>query len=105
MSCGGNTSIWHDPWVPGLPQCRVKHRVRGDVEDEPQKVSELVSTGSWKVETLNRLFSPVESNTIQSIPLSRSIINDAWMWYHNSNGKFTVRSAYFIELNSDRRPL
>lgn len=61
---GKNTNIWYDPWVPGLPNCRVKHRFREDGEGEPQKVSELVSNGSWRVETLNRLFSPVESTAI-----------------------------------------
>ena len=100
---GTNTNIWHDPWVPGLPNCRVKPRGREVGESDPQRVSELMENGGWKVEVLNNLFSSTESMAIQSIPLPKYTTNDEWMWYHKPNGKFTVRSAYFVELQSASR--
>lgn len=72
---GWKTSIWNDPWVPGLPQCRVKNTIREEGEGVPQRVSELISSGRWNVKVLQRLFSSDECDAIQRIPLPKYILH------------------------------
>lgn len=99
---GRTTNMWHDPWVPGLPECRVQRGVREGVMSEYRGVHELMLDGHWNVELLDEVFNGEESRAIQRIPLPRHDSKDEWMWYHNANGKFSVRSAYFIELHSSQ---
>lgn len=37
------------------------------------------------------------------IPLPRNTCSDRWAWHHTKHGDFAVRSAYFIELHSNKR--
>ncbi|KAL3513503.1 hypothetical protein ACH5RR_026220 [Cinchona calisaya] len=40
----------------------------------------------------------MEVEAISSIPLSKSLIRDRWVWHHNKNGQFSVHSAYHLAI-------
>ena len=55
-------------------------------------------TKRWKADLVKRAFLPFEANTILSIPLSYSLLEDKLIWKGNRRGEFTVRSAYYVAL-------
>lgn len=93
-----DTSIWSDPWVPRLHDCRVKGREM----DGYYLVSDLMENGEWKQGVLEVMFNSWDVQAIQQIPVPIYGGQDLWMWWHNRNGQFSVRSAYFIELMESR---
>lgn len=40
---------------------------------------------------------------ITKIHVPRSLCSDRWAWHHTNHGDFIVRSAYLIELHSNKR--
>uniref|UniRef100_A0A803M2K7 Uncharacterized protein n=1 Tax=Chenopodium quinoa TaxID=63459 RepID=A0A803M2K7_CHEQI len=53
---GFAVDIWHDTWVPSLPEFKVLPRQNHDV-DLPGVVSELLENSTWNTELLNETFS------------------------------------------------
>lgn len=97
VGSGSTVAIWTDPWVPTLPNFRVFGRGNAD-EEGPKMVCELIEDGVWKDEVLHQSFSIWEVNAIKSIALPRTHRCDQWTWHYNKKGEFTVRSAYYLEL-------
>ena len=95
---GHSVNIWHDPWMPSLPNFRVLQR-EPQAEGGPVNVRELISQGEWNKVELMKWFSAWEIAGILSIPLPRHPCEDRWVWHHSKKGEFTVRSAYFVALN------
>ena len=65
------------------------------------KVVELINphTGMWDEELLRDCFSPVDVNRILQIPLNSNIEDDFIAWNYTRSGTFSVRSAYYRELD------
>ena len=61
------------------------------------RVCELINKeeATWKNVVLDALFMPHEAEVIKSIPLSSRLPSDRQIWALNSNGMFSVRSAYY----------
>ena len=104
VGSGRTMAIWTDPWVPKLPHFRVFSR-RNINDDGPKMVSDLIEDGAWKDEVLQQSFSPWEASAIKSIALPRTDCCDQWVWHYNKQGVFTVRSAYYLELERKKQKL
>lgn len=48
---------------------------------------------------LQSLFSEWEVKAIQAIHIPRTSCEDKWEWHYSKHGKFTVSSAYYVELD------
>jgi len=61
-------------------------------------VNELINpiTGLWDEDLIKALFWPVDANRILQIPL-RPGREDVVAWHHNTNGYFSVGSAYHLQ--------
>lgn len=64
-------------------------------------MSELINKedASWKMEGIDALFLPHKAKTIKSIPLSAHLPVDKQIWACNSNGVFSVLSAYSVAMH------
>lgn len=99
----GNTiSIWKDPWVPTLPNFRVLQTQNTENEDL-RVVYDLMQGDRWNVELLNSTFSTWEAQAIMCIPVTRYAEEDGWTWHLTKHGDFTVRSAYYKEMETRKK--
>ena len=57
------------------------------------------NTKRWKANLVKKTFLPFEVDTILSIPLSYSLLDDKLIWLGNKRGVFTVRSVYYVALS------
>ncbi|KAL2931091.1 hypothetical protein RDABS01_036501 [Bienertia sinuspersici] len=71
-------------------------------ENAPQRADELIEDGIWKESLIRDIFSSEEAAGILQIPISRYETSDDWVWHYSNNGGFTVRSAYFVELEGKK---
>jgi hypothetical protein len=71
--------------------------------DRHARVSTLIDHNSrrWKVELISRIFLEDEAKIINSIPLSPLPVEDRIIWRGTKNGNFSVRSAYFLEVEKN----
>lgn len=60
---------------------------------------------SWNLNLINSSFLPLEAEIIGGIPLSNWLLEDKQIWGATSNGLFTVRSAYQIAMDLNRKEL
>lgn len=97
---GRDTSIWGEPWIPSLHDCRLQSRE----VDGYYRVCGLMENGAWKQGVLKENFNSWEVQAINQIPVPMYGDHDAWMWRHSKNGQFSVRSAYIVELMENRHP-
>ncbi|XP_042950060.1 uncharacterized protein LOC122282171 [Carya illinoinensis] len=67
------------------------------------KVEELMggNKGEWNEARVHAVFEKEEANQILSIPVSKGRIEDKVVWGPSKKGVFSVRSAYYLQL--DRR--
>jgi hypothetical protein len=104
----GNDSkvrIWKDRWVPSPSTYRIQSLPV--LLNADSMVSELidVDTRWWKIELLESLFSREEVQSILSLPVSFTNREDVCIWRGSKNGIFTVRSAYYIQKELEKRRL
>ncbi|KAK6123164.1 hypothetical protein DH2020_043092 [Rehmannia glutinosa] len=95
---GENTNIWGDRWLP-IPPFQVTSPIPTNFAPQ-EKVADLIDKeiNSWNVPLVHALFSEPEASLILSMPLSLSHYEDPWYWFHSKNGKFNVKSAYYVSL-------
>jgi hypothetical protein len=96
---GSKVIIFHDNWLPRNDALKVEGR-RG--RSWKWWVSELISheTQSWNEEAVRGCCSPRDADTILGIPLQARATKDFLAWNGESNGLFSVRSAYRIGMAS-----
>ena len=58
---------------------------------------------SWNLNLINSSFLPLETEIIGGIPLSDRLHEDKQIWGATSNGLFTIRSAYQITMDLNRK--
>jgi hypothetical protein len=63
------------------------------------KVSELIDpiTGQWDLDILNSLFNSLDVARIMSIPINTQGFDDFIAWKATKNGKYSVRSGYYLQ--------
>ena len=91
--------IWVDRWLP-RPHSFL---VNSPCCHPPLDAHELIDNelSCWDVSLNDDIFWPEEAELIKLIPLGRVWATDRWVWHYKKNGKFTLRSAYHITMNSE----
>jgi hypothetical protein len=95
---GNDIGIWTDRWVPKPTTYKI-HSPRMEL-DRNARVLELIDhdTRRWKDDMILRIFLDDEAKIIRSIPLSPLPTEDRIIWRGTENGIFSIRSAYFLEV-------
>jgi hypothetical protein len=97
---GINIRIWEDKWLP-RDQARRPFTPRG--HNLLTYVSEMVDpiTGTWDEVLLREIFWDEDVECILGIPVHEGM-DDLVAWHFNTDGQFSVRSAYKVFMD-DRR--
>lgn len=62
-------------------------------------VSDLITaSGGWNESVLNELFDEEEKVAILNIPLVVSQAQDILVWHYNRNGRYSVKSGYWLAM-------
>jgi hypothetical protein len=59
----------------------------------------------WNLPLLDNLFTREEAQLILTLPVSMTSQEDTCIWRGTNNGSFSVRSAYYIQREIERRGL
>ncbi|CAN1192242.1 Uncharacterized mitochondrial protein AtMg00310, partial [Linum perenne] len=93
---GLQVNVFHDNWILTIPP-RPPYRI---MSNHPRSSSTTVATfidsGSWDIQLLTRVFSPLDVSLISSIPLPVEVIPDQLVWQFLDSGAYTVHSGYNI---------
>lgn len=57
----------------------------------------------WKREVIKEMLGEEMVEPISNFPFSKRGLDDKLIWEATANGKFTVRSAYYLAVNRIRR--
>ena len=60
-------------------------------------------THGWNLPLLDNLFAKEEAQLILTLPVSATSQEDTCIWRGTKNGSFSVRSAYYIKREMERR--
>ena len=98
MGNGKSIHIWQDRWLPTPSQYKVISPP--SLLHPAARVEELIDPVSreWKMELIHRIFLPHEADTIGGIALSSNLPMDLQIWAATTNGRFNVRSAYWLAM-------
>lgn len=91
--------MWKDKWTLTPGSYKITTPINTLHEDS--YVHELIDEDMrcWKNDVIDQVFLSHEAETIKGIPLSSMVSDDKLVWIGNANGKFTVRSAYYLAFN------
>lgn len=98
-----NTQVWGDAWL--LSEGTGKVITRRPLDSPfPHVVGDLVdwSTCAWNLDILNQYFWSCDVSRILQVPLGRPNSGDFAYWFFSKNGRFTVRSCYYLILERTR---
>ncbi|XP_062014154.1 uncharacterized protein LOC133730612 [Rosa rugosa] len=98
---GDGNDIWiGDPWIPRDAPFRLLPVQRG--RDAAWKVRNLLNNdGSWNETLVQQVCHVDDIPFILSIPLSSRRVKDRWVWHFDSNGRFSVKSAYKLLMEEE----
>jgi hypothetical protein len=98
IGCGKNIYVWRDKWLSKPTTYKVQSPRK--ILDNNARVSELIDqdTKRWKEDLIAEIFLEDEAKVIKSIPLSPFPSEDRLIWRGTKNGIFSVRNAYFLEM-------
>ena len=54
----------------------------------------------WSIEILEQLFDKEDRDLISTIPLENNRVNDQLIWGFTTNGLYTVKSGYWVAMDS-----
>lgn len=93
---GTQINTWNDPWLREANNFRVQTSMIPGMGS--LMVAELMIPGikQWHVELINELFSARDTCKILKIPLQEAPLADTRIWHYNKNGKYTVKSGYWV---------
>ncbi|XP_042939571.1 uncharacterized protein LOC122274613 [Carya illinoinensis] len=102
---GDFVNIWTEKWLPRPSSFKVQSPLKA--EFAASKVSTLIdsSSGAWKMDTLREVFRHEEVEVVCRIPVSMSNSQDKLIWRCAKDGRFTVRSAYYLagEMSAEQK--
>ena len=92
---GKSISVWVDEWIEG--EVRRRPLMKNIFVDLMLKVNDLIDANNncWKVETLRELFFEEDVDRIIKMKIV-SNHDDFWVWVHNKNGSYSVKSGYWF---------
>uniref|UniRef100_A0A803P6Z1 RNase H type-1 domain-containing protein n=1 Tax=Cannabis sativa TaxID=3483 RepID=A0A803P6Z1_CANSA len=90
------TSIWFDPWVLGVNPLPTPW-----VEDVSgvSLVSNFINNNQWDEDLINHWFHAEDARRIINITLPDRPVVNSWLWMPESNGCFSIKSAYRVIKN------
>ncbi|KAF7827153.1 putative ribonuclease H protein At1g65750 family [Senna tora] len=95
---GNYTKFWRDRWVPNCPLLMDVIVNHPDMRNLDEVVCDYVSDGLWDIGKLRCWFDEDTIKKIVVVPVPVSEAGaDKVTWRLNSNGRFSVSSAYFME--------
>lgn len=94
---GNSIRIWHDRWVSRPVPLKVQSLIT--ILSSDAIVSELIDKeeGYWKKYLISQLFQVDEMELICKIPISIKDAQDKLIWGYIANGRFNVRSTYYLQ--------
>ncbi|KAL0430830.1 UNVERIFIED_CONTAM: putative mitochondrial protein [Sesamum radiatum] len=100
---GSNIQIWRDQWLPRPYSFRPIQMQNCSLWNA--KVETLIDKDlhCWKEDLIDRTFVPDDASLIKALPLARSGVQDVLVWHYAKNGLFSVRSAYYVQRNFQKR--
>ncbi|XP_021801569.1 uncharacterized protein LOC110745747 isoform X1 [Prunus avium] len=97
---GQETLVYGDAWIPSPNSFRP---ISPQVLDQETKVSDFIfPVGNWNVDLLNLCFQEEDVKAITSIPLSVNFHKDRWIWHYTTNGTYSVKSGYRLEMSKKK---
>ncbi|CAN1147350.1 Putative ribonuclease H protein At1g65750 [Linum perenne] len=100
---GRDTLFWTSRWLDDgsrLIDLADESNPRISLDD-----SFVLQTGDWDLARIRDLLPPAAVNSVAGMtPPNDSLGEDAWSWGGESNGKFTIRSAYNLITGSSSPP-
>ncbi|PRQ18658.1 putative reverse transcriptase zinc-binding domain-containing protein [Rosa chinensis] len=91
---GRSIKVFGDPWVPGLENFKLSSR--NGVDSDMFVANLMVERGVWNLSLLEQIFSEQEREAILKIPLIRTGRPDACIWNYCKNGRYEVKSGYWL---------
>jgi hypothetical protein len=104
---GKNIRIWRDNWLPRKFALKPQP---GKSKDMHKRVNQLVNegTGMWNTQLIHKMFYPHDAEAILQLNVPETSRNDFLAWHYESNGVFSVKSAYklaySLKHNNQNRP-
>uniref|UniRef100_A0A803QJ80 Reverse transcriptase domain-containing protein n=1 Tax=Cannabis sativa TaxID=3483 RepID=A0A803QJ80_CANSA len=97
IGSGSLVKVVSQPWLPDRANPYITSRHPGLAD---ATVDQLMVPGEqvWDKEILEDMFEPRDINLILSIPLSDRSFPDRWYWAPESTGRYSVKSAYTLQL-------
>jgi hypothetical protein len=95
---GSHVNIQGDKWIPSTHSYMIQFPIQG--LHPTAKVSELINYefNWWNVPLIEHLFPADLVDHICNIAINPRIMQDKLIWVGNTNGQFSVRSAYHLEV-------
>lgn len=97
---GATVQIWNDKWIPNPSTFRIV--TPPNVLSPNATVKELFEPDlkGWNIPLLEQIISIEEVQLIRSLPISCTNQLDTLIWRSTTNGIFSVRSAYHLQMES-----
>ncbi|CAL1395838.1 unnamed protein product [Linum trigynum] len=102
---GQSVPLLQSNWIP---KCQLDPPVYNPCilpEGGGSVVADVISEGGgrWDEEKLSQWFDPSTCKAIKAIPLPRWDVPDKLIWHFTAEGVFSVKSAYHLAVELDRR--
>uniref|UniRef100_A0A803NYG4 Reverse transcriptase domain-containing protein n=1 Tax=Cannabis sativa TaxID=3483 RepID=A0A803NYG4_CANSA len=95
IGSGTTASILSHPWLPDNSNPYVTTTHPSLLNRMVNSLFEMDAT-SWDRDLVTDIFNMRDASLIFGLPLSASAGDDCWSWSEESNGTFSVKSAYFL---------
>ena len=93
---GSSIRVMEDRWIINYPTNKVLHPP--EEQDWEWRVSDLIdqTSRSWDRELVWSKFHRDDAEAICRIPLSHRNVLDSLLWLHTKDGRYSVRSGYYL---------
>ncbi|CAA7055612.1 unnamed protein product [Microthlaspi erraticum] len=107
---GNHTRAWKDNWIdtkparPPLVRQQVPDQYHHLLHDNTKVEELLVNNGrEWNTEIVQNLFSREDGEIIERIRPGGGFTEDSFSWDFSRNGEYTVKSAYWLQIQIQNR--
>ncbi|KAK3188605.1 hypothetical protein Dsin_028166 [Dipteronia sinensis] len=96
---GKSIHIYSDKWIPRQSTFKILSLPSLSTS---ATVDQLFSpSGGWDDRLIERSFSVDDTTAIKGIPVGSGSCGDSLIWHYNENGKFNVKSGYWVARNME----